>query len=277
MVADRDARHAAGGRGDLRPAGRPLRAPHPAHGQPSLLLDGRDALRVRARTTRPSSSCARSSASAWEGSGASGPRSRWRARRGAGAECCRGSSRAATRWGISSRRSPRAWFYRPGAGARCSGSEECPRSCAFYVRWHVPESEAWLQKRAPDVRAIASVVRRLRSAAGLPRRPDDDDDVSLARDAGPLSRLPQDRARDRSEDRRRRGDHLQRRRRSRGGALRPFLATVRPAPLHGQRARPVSAGDAALGLRRLARACSRRALSSCRWECREPGASSRRT
>ncbi len=35
-----------------------------------------------------------------------------------------------------------------------------PALLAFYVRWHVPESEAWLQKRAPDVRAIASVVRR---------------------------------------------------------------------------------------------------------------------
>jgi MFS transporter, SHS family, lactate transporter len=35
-----------------------------------------------------------------------------------------------------------------------------PALLAFYVRWHVPESEAWRQKRAPSVPAIAGVVRR---------------------------------------------------------------------------------------------------------------------
>ncbi len=35
-----------------------------------------------------------------------------------------------------------------------------PALLALYVRWHVPESEAWLQKRAPSVPAIAKVVRR---------------------------------------------------------------------------------------------------------------------
>jgi SHS family lactate transporter-like MFS transporter len=34
-----------------------------------------------------------------------------------------------------------------------------PALLAFYVRWHVPESEAWRQKRAPSVSAIAGVVR----------------------------------------------------------------------------------------------------------------------
>jgi SHS family lactate transporter-like MFS transporter len=35
-----------------------------------------------------------------------------------------------------------------------------PALLAFYVRWHVPESEAWRQRRAPNVPAIAGVVRR---------------------------------------------------------------------------------------------------------------------
>jgi SHS family lactate transporter-like MFS transporter len=35
-----------------------------------------------------------------------------------------------------------------------------PALLAFYVRWHVPESEAWRQKRAASVAAIAGVVRR---------------------------------------------------------------------------------------------------------------------
>ncbi len=35
-----------------------------------------------------------------------------------------------------------------------------PALLAFYVRWHVPESEAWRQRRAPSVPAIAGVVRR---------------------------------------------------------------------------------------------------------------------
>ena len=35
-----------------------------------------------------------------------------------------------------------------------------PALLAFYVRWHVPESEAWRQKRAPSVSAIAGVVRQ---------------------------------------------------------------------------------------------------------------------
>jgi SHS family lactate transporter-like MFS transporter len=34
-----------------------------------------------------------------------------------------------------------------------------PALLAFYVRWHVPESEAWRQRRAPSVPAIARVVR----------------------------------------------------------------------------------------------------------------------
>jgi len=35
-----------------------------------------------------------------------------------------------------------------------------PALLAFYIRWHVPESEAWRQKRAASVAAIAGVVRR---------------------------------------------------------------------------------------------------------------------
>src|SRR5882757_3180895 len=35
-----------------------------------------------------------------------------------------------------------------------------PALLAFYIRWHVPESEAWKQHRAPTVAAIAATVRR---------------------------------------------------------------------------------------------------------------------
>jgi SHS family lactate transporter-like MFS transporter len=34
-----------------------------------------------------------------------------------------------------------------------------PALLALYIRWHVPESEAWLQRRAPTFRAIGRVVR----------------------------------------------------------------------------------------------------------------------
>ena len=35
-----------------------------------------------------------------------------------------------------------------------------PALLAFYIRWHVPESEAWKQHRAPTVGAIVGTVRR---------------------------------------------------------------------------------------------------------------------
>jgi len=35
-----------------------------------------------------------------------------------------------------------------------------PALLAFYIRWHVPESEAWKQHRAPTVAAIFTTVRR---------------------------------------------------------------------------------------------------------------------
>ena len=35
-----------------------------------------------------------------------------------------------------------------------------PALLAFYIRWHVPESEAWKQNRAPTVAAIFGTVRR---------------------------------------------------------------------------------------------------------------------
>ena len=39
-----------------------------------------------------------------------------------------------------------------------------PALLAFYIRWHVPESEAWKQHRAPSVGAI------LKTAFGFRRR-----------------------------------------------------------------------------------------------------------
>ena len=77
----------------------------------------------------------------------------------------RASCRAATRSAICSRPWPRGSCCRPGAGARCSGSAALPALLAFYIRWHVPESEAWQQHRAPDVSP-----RSRRSCAGFAPR-----------------------------------------------------------------------------------------------------------
>ena len=109
--------------------------------------------------------------------------------------CCPGSCRAGIRSGyllaaVAARLVLPAWGWR--AMFWIGG---VPALLAFYVRWHVPESEAWRQKRAPSVAAIARRRARLRTPAPLSRRAHDDDDVPLARHAGSLSRLSEDRAR----------------------------------------------------------------------------------
>ena len=188
----------SGRRDHLRHAGRPLRPPHPADGERHLLLADRAALRLLDDLHAVPRSCARCSASGWEGSGASARRWRWRTRRGNGAACSPASCRAATRSATCSRRSRRArvlphlgwrWMFWLGA---------LPALLALYIRHEGAgvggvEGASRRQLRR-DVRAPCADTRR---GFALPRPADDVHDVPLARDAGSLSRFPQARARHR--------------------------------------------------------------------------------
>ena len=128
-----------------------------------------------------------------------------------------------------------------------------PALLAFYIRWHVPESEAWKQHRAPTVAAILTTVRRF-----VPRLVYL---VALMTMMMFLSHGTQDLYPDflkiahgiPAQDRGARRDPLQRRRGHGRDRLRPRLRAHRPPLQHDRRPRPLARRHPVLGLRRLAR------------------------
>ena len=250
---------------------------HSADGERPLLLDGRDPLRLRAELRvlpRP--------ARALRHRHGGGVGRRCVARDGeraaaAGAGCCPGSCRAATRSGICSRRWPRDSSCPPGDGGRCSGSAGCRRcsrsTSAGTCRSRRRGSSTARRTLAAILRSVRGFAPRLVYLVALMTMmmflshgtqdlypdflkiahaiaPKTVAEVAMLYNVGAVAR------RDR---------------------LRPLLGTDRPAPRDARGPRALARGDALLGLRRLAGRARGGARSSCRWACRGPGASSPRT
>ena len=229
---DRDPGHASGGRDRLRIARRPLRTPQAAHGERGFLFRGRTAVRICSQLHRVSDSAHASMASGWAANGASERRLPWKARRQSGAEFCPASCRADIPSAICWRPWRRVSFCPLWDGAPCSGWAARRHCWRFYIRFRVRESEAWKQHRAPTVRCDSAHRQRSLEDFSLPRPADDAHDVSLARHPGPLSRLPEDGARIRSESRGLSGDHIQHGRGAGSDPVRTSLGKLRPPPQH---------------------------------------------
>ena len=152
-----------------------------------------------------------------------------------------------------------------------------PALLAFYIRWHVPESEAWRQKRAASVAAIAGVVRRFAPRLAylvalmtmmmfLSHGTQDlyPDFLKIAHGIAPKTVADV-------------ADPLQRRRDRRA----PSSSATSRSARDGAARWPARSGCVCWSCRSGRSAarcrCSRREPSSCRWACRAPGASSRRT